>query len=126
MGVSFKKYAMIAVVVGGFIGGIAGSYYVHYTNYISPDIFGWSYTTTMLLMLVIGGKGTIAGPVVGSLVFSFVPELLRAYDKFRLPLYGLILMIAILVMPNGIVSLFSGENKIFGFKKSRKSKATEA
>lgn len=105
VGISFSKYGMIAAVIAGFFAGIAGSYYVHYTNYISPDIFGWSYTTTMLLMLVIGGKGTIAGPIVGSILFSFVPELLRQYDKLRLPLYGIILMVSILLMPDGIVAV---------------------
>lgn len=105
IGIDFNRYAMMAAVIGGFFAGIAGSYYVHYTNFISPDIFGWSYTTTILLMLVIGGKGTISGPIVGSLVFSFIPELLRKYDDFRLPIYGVLLMVAVLFMTNGIVSV---------------------
>ena len=118
VGIGFKRYAMVTVVVSGFFAGVAGSYYVHYTNFISPDIFAWSYTTTMLLMLVIGGKGTIAGPIIGSLLFSFIPELLRAYDDFRLPIYGLILMVSILLMPDGIIApishLASGIQKRIG------------
>lgn len=105
VGISFTRYAMIAAVFGGFFAGIAGGYYAHYTNFISVDLMTWNYTTTILLMLVIGGKGTILGPILGSLLFSFVPELLRAYDSYRLPIYGVILMVAVLLMPEGMVSI---------------------
>ena len=117
VGISFSKYAMYATIIGGFFAGVAGAYYVHYTHFISPDVFNWSYTTTMLLMLVIGGKGTIIGPIIGSLIFSFLPELLRAYDNYRLPIYGLVLIVATILFPNGLISL-TGYIKTF-FKKRR-------
>ncbi|MDL2213949.1 branched-chain amino acid ABC transporter permease [Clostridia bacterium OttesenSCG-928-O13] len=107
VGINFARYAMIAAVVGGFFAGIAGGFYAHYANFISTDVITFNYTVTMLLMVIIGGKGTIMGPVLGAVLFSFVPELLRAVDTLRLPIYGLILMIAVLAMPKGIMPVLS-------------------
>ncbi len=107
VGISFAAYAMIAAVVGGFFAGIAGSFYAHYTHFISTDVITFNYTVTMLLMVIIGGKGTIMGPVLGAVVFSFVPELLRNVDNLRLPIYGLILMVSVLSMPNGLMPVLS-------------------
>ena len=111
VGISYSRYAMVAVVVGAFFAGVAGGYYAHYTNFISPDLISFNNTVTILLMVVIGGKGTIFGPILGSVIFSFVPELLRAVDNYRLPIYGIILILAVLFMPNGIAPILSNFNK---------------
>ncbi|MDR0840817.1 MAG: branched-chain amino acid ABC transporter permease [Christensenellaceae bacterium] len=107
VGISFARYSMVAAVVGGFFAGIAGGFYAHYTHFISTDVITFSYTVTILLMLIIGGKGTIMGPVLGAIIFSFVPEALRAVDNLRLPIYGLILMISVLAMPKGLMPVLS-------------------
>jgi branched-chain amino acid transport system permease protein len=107
VGVSAFRHAMIAFVVGGFFAGIAGALYAHYMQFVSPDLFLFSYTTTMLVMVVIGGKTTISGPIVGALIFTMLPEYLRVASDFRLVLLGAILLIAILVFPNGLVSLWT-------------------
>lgn len=107
VGISFSKYAMIAAVIGGFFAGIAGGYYAHYAKFISVDVITFSYTITMLLMIVIGGKGTIVGPILGAILFSFIPELLRASDTLRLPIYGLILMLSVIFMPKGLMPILS-------------------
>lgn len=118
VGISYSRFAMVAVVVGAFFAGIAGGYYAHYTNFISPDLISFNNTVTILLMVVIGGKGTIFGPVLGSVIFSFVPELLRAVDNYRLPIYGIILMLAVLFMPHGIAPVLTN----FYDKTKKKSK----
>ena len=107
VGISYARFAMVAVVVGAFFAGSAGGYYAHYTNFISPDLFSVNNTMTILLMVVIGGKGTIFGPILGSVIFSFVPELLRAVDNYRLPIYGIVLMVSALFMPKGIAPILS-------------------
>jgi branched-chain amino acid transport system permease protein len=105
VGVSAFRHAMIAFVVGGFFAGIAGALYAHYMQFVSPDLFLFSYTTTMLVMVVIGGKTTISGPIIGALIFTLLPEYLRIASDFRLVLLGAILLLAILAFPNGVVSL---------------------
>lgn len=107
VGISFTYYAMMAAVVGGFFAGIAGSYYAHYAQFISNDVIKFDYCITMLLMIVIGGKGTIVGPIIGAILFSFIPEFLRSLDTLRLPMYGLILMVSVLFMPKGLMPVLS-------------------
>jgi len=107
VGVSAFRHAMIAFVVGAFFAGIAGSLYAHYTGFVSPDLFFFSYTVTMLVMVVIGGKATILGPIVGAIAFTFLPEYLRVVAQYRLVLVGVVLLATVLAFPNGLVELWS-------------------
>ena len=66
--------------VGGD-GGRGGSLYAHYVKIIDPDIFLFIYTVTMVIMVITGGKGTLAGPIVGGLIFGFLPVILRAFGR---------------------------------------------
>ena len=106
VGISSFRHAMIAFVVGAFFAGIAGSLNAHYLNFVSPDYFTFSYTTTILVMVVIGGKTSLAGPVIGALIFTVLPEVLRIADNFRLIFLGAILLVTILTFPKGIVELW--------------------
>lgn len=105
VGVSAFRHAMIAFTVGAFFAGMAGSLYAHYLNFVSPDLFLFSYTTTMLVMVVIGGKATILGPVLGAVLFTVLAEYLRAVDQYRLVILGAILLVAVLTFPKGLVDL---------------------
>ena len=106
VGINAFKYSMVAFIVGAFFAGIAGSYYAHYITFISPDLFSFSVTTTMIVMLVMGGKGTVAGPIVGAVIFTVLPEYLRVAEKLRLPIFGLILLIGIMYMPQGLIKVW--------------------
>jgi len=106
VGVSAYRHAMTVFVVGAFFAGIAGSLYAHYINFIAPDLFYFSYTTILLVMVVMGGLGTIAGPVVGALVFTLVPEYLRVASEYRLVFFGAILIVGILFVPRGLIELW--------------------
>jgi branched-chain amino acid transport system permease protein len=106
VGVSAFRQAMLAFVVGGAFAGVAGSLQAHYLNFVSPDLFQFSYTTTILVMVVIGGKATIAGPVAGAVLFTLLPEMLRIADSYRLVFLGAVLLATILVLPNGVTELW--------------------
>lgn len=111
VGIDPFKYSMVAFVVGAFFAGIAGSFYAHYITFISPDLFSFSVTTTMIVMLVMGGKGTVVGPIVGAVIFTLLPEYLRIAEKLRLPIFGLILLVGIMYMPQGLIKVW--ENLLF-------------
>ncbi len=102
-GISAYRHTMLALVVACALAGAAGSFYAHYVNFLSPELFGFHNTVTMAVMVVGGGQGTILGPAVGALVFTFVPELLRMAAFYRMLLYGVILLLVVLFMPRGIV-----------------------
>ena len=104
VGVSPYRTTLAAMIVACALAGIAGSYYGHYTQFLSPELFSFYNTVTMVVMVVAGGQGTVAGPALGALVFTFVPELLRMASFYRMLIYGGILLLSIMFMPRGIVA----------------------
>jgi len=105
-GVNTRQISTIAFVSSAFFAGVAGALYAHYTGFISPDLFYFSYTTTMLIMVFLGGKGTIIGPVIGAVAFTILPEALRVTADFRLMTFSLILLLLVVFAPDGLVGLF--------------------
>jgi branched-chain amino acid transport system permease protein len=89
--------------MGGMLASFAGSFYAHYVTLVSPEIMSFPQMVTMLLMLVIGGRGTVAGPVIGAILFTIIPEYLRMAKAFKWPIYGVLLIFAILIIPQGIM-----------------------
>jgi branched-chain amino acid transport system permease protein len=85
---------------------------------VDPDIFLFVYTVTMVIMVVTGGKGTLAGPVVGGLIFGLLPEGLRALalpPEAQWIVYGLLMVLVVYFLPQGIVpalNLFFRRKKI--------------
>ncbi|MGQ0654549.1 MAG: branched-chain amino acid ABC transporter permease [Betaproteobacteria bacterium] len=103
LGISAFRYCMIAFVVGAGMAGAAGALYGHYVGFVSPDLFNFSYITVMLIMVILGGKGTLIGPVLGAVIFTFMPELLRDAGHYRMVIFATILIVATLFMPRGII-----------------------
>ena len=102
-GISAYTHTMLAMVVSCALAGAAGGFYAHYITFLSPELFGFQNTVTMAVMVVAGGQGMVLGPAVGSLVFTFVPELLRMAAFYRMLLYGVILLLVVMYMPRGLV-----------------------
>jgi branched-chain amino acid transport system permease protein len=105
IGINVFKSANLAFILGAFFGGLGGSLYAHYITFISPDLFVFAITTQLLVMLIMGGKGTVMGPVIGAIIFTLLPEYLRIVEEWRLPIFGIILIVAIIFLPNGIIKL---------------------
>ena len=105
VGIDTIQVKIMNFALGAFFAGIAGSFYAHYVRFISPDTFTLGETFTMLTMVVIGGLGTFYGPIIGGVIFTFLPELLRAIAEYRMILYGLMMSVAIIFMPDGIIGL---------------------
>src|SRR5947209_10303293 len=101
-------YLLLAAVVSAGLAGLAGSLYAHYTRFVSPEVFLFTYTVTMVIMVVAGGKGTLAGPLVGAVLFTVLPEALRAATSWQWQMlaYGLILVVLVFFLPRGIVPTF--------------------
>lgn len=102
-GVNVKLYMVIAILISGIFAGTAGALYAGYSGYISPDTFGFNYTVYILLVVVIGGSGTLAGPVVGAIILTVLPEFFNASPDIKLFFYGLLLIVITILMPDGIV-----------------------
>lgn len=105
IGIAAWKYKLFAFVTSAMFAGLAGAIYAHYQSFINPEIFGVAQSLDAILAVIIGGSGTIAGPVIGAFFVVFLPEYLRFADSFRLIIYGLILVLATIFMPRGIVGV---------------------
>ncbi|MBI3992658.1 MAG: branched-chain amino acid ABC transporter permease [Candidatus Lambdaproteobacteria bacterium] len=103
VGVPTYRYKLLAFVVSAMIAGVAGSAYAHYVTIVSPDLESFYFVITTFTMVIIGGQGTLSGPIVGAVVFTILPELLRAAQLWRLVIFGVLMVAGIVFMPRGIV-----------------------
>ena len=106
VGIDVTRYLVIATIISAAIAGMAGALYTHYIRIVDPDIFLFIYTVTMVIMVVTGGKGTLAGPIVGGIIFGFVPEFLRAMaiqPEVQWIIYGVLMILVVYFLPQGIV-----------------------
>lgn len=105
VGIDATRTLTVAAVVSAALAGAAGSLYAHYLRIIDPDVFMFSYTVTMVIMVVAGGKGTLAGPVLGGLIFGLLPVALRPVmaPEAQWIVYGAILILILFLMPRGMI-----------------------
>jgi branched-chain amino acid transport system permease protein len=102
LGVNAFKYRMIAFAIGAFFAGLAGSFTAHYITFMGPEFTDFYYITMLLIMVILGGSGTIHGVIIGAIAFTFIPEYLRITPEFRDVIYGFVLLMTIIFMPGGI------------------------
>jgi branched-chain amino acid transport system permease protein len=105
VGIDTTRYALWSVLISAFIAGLAGSMYAHYVQFVSPDVFYFGIIVSLVVMVLAGGMGTLVGPVLGALVFTILPELLRASDRYRLVIYGAIIVLLVRFAPEGLWGL---------------------
>lgn len=105
VGIDVTKALTLTAVISAAIAGAAGSLYAHYIRIIDPEVFAFISTVTMVIMVVSGGKGSLAGPVVGGVIFGLLPVLLRPImaPEAQWITYGLVLIAILFVLPRGIV-----------------------
>jgi branched-chain amino acid transport system permease protein len=103
LGVNSAIWKAFAFGLGAAIAGLAGVFYPGFVGTLVPDAFNIVESFTMLAMVIVGGMGTMIGPVIGAIVLTFLPELLRGFGELRLMIYGLALTLVVLFMPGGIV-----------------------
>jgi branched-chain amino acid transport system permease protein len=111
IGVDVTRYLVLATVVSAAMAGAAGTLYAHYVRIVDPDVFLFIYTVTMVIMVITGGKGTLAGPVVGGLIFGLLPETLRSLQigpEIQWIVYGVLMVLVVYFLPAGIVPALSG------------------
>lgn len=105
LGINSFRYALLAYVVGSVFAGAAGSLYAHYVGFVDPTIFAFSWSSTAVVSVAIGGRGTILGPLFGGILVTLLPEYFRVAALWRLPMFGLVLILIIAFIPDGLVKL---------------------
>jgi branched-chain amino acid transport system permease protein len=108
VGIDVFRFKLLGFVLATMMVGVAGSLYAHYLQVITPELFTLQYMAPMIIIVIVGGKGTIAGPVIGALVYVGLLEVLRASGSMRMLVFAVLLTLCIIFLPGGIASLRLG------------------
>jgi len=126
MGINTTKYKVMAFVIGAFFAGIAGALYASYFYFLKPDLFGFLKSIDILVIVVLGGMGSISGSILAAILLALISTYLQAFPEIRMILYSLMLIIIMIFRPQGLMgskevsfTIFRKIGKGFNFKKGR-------
>lgn len=113
VGIETWHYKLFAFVLSAAFAGLAGALYAHFIGFLNPEPFGVDQSLNAILAVILGGSGTLSGPVVGAFLVVALPEYLRVADSLRLVVYGGLLILTTIYMPRGVVPMLgSGYRKL--------------
>jgi branched-chain amino acid transport system permease protein len=102
LGVNVKRFKITTFCISAFFTGLAGGLYAHYVCLLSPVFIQFSYMIDVLAMGILGGIGTVAGPILGAFVITFFLEYFRFLGEYRFLAYGILLIMVIMFKPQGL------------------------
>jgi branched-chain amino acid transport system permease protein len=123
-GIAAWKYKLFAFSAAGALAGFAGALYAHYMGFLSPTPFSVDASLNAILAVILGGSGTLSGPLVGGLLTVLLPEMLRVAEVFRLIIYGLLLVVVMIFLPHGLVPALVG--RVAKWREARDTGASPA
>lgn len=106
-GINVHYYKVLAFSLGAFVTGVGGALYASFIEYISPDTFAFASSPVILSMLLVGGIGSTWGPIIGAFLLEILSEGLKFLRDYYMAIYGLLVVIIALRMPQGLAGLFS-------------------
>ncbi len=122
-GIHVMRYKVYAFVTSAVMAAIAGCLYAHYLRFLTPEMFTIMESLSMVIVLLIGGAGTIVGPILGSAINVVVPEILNVVPEHRMIAYGLFFIVFIIFVPGGLIGL---SRRIFGDRSGRTAQSAGA
>jgi len=107
LGINRFKSALVVTAIAAAITGLIGAFYAHYVVVISPRMLGLDMFLFLLIMIIFGGAARFPGPVIGAFVITFLDDMLRPLGSYRLLAFGALMVILIMLLPNGLMGLVS-------------------
>jgi branched-chain amino acid transport system permease protein len=105
LGINVVGHKLAAYVMSSMMAAMIGTAYAPFMSFISPELLNAHETISLIGVLILGGIGTLSGPLIGTLVFFGIPELLRVAQLYRLVILGAVIILGVLFMPQGIAGL---------------------
>ncbi|NLF28653.1 MAG: branched-chain amino acid ABC transporter permease [Clostridiales bacterium] len=112
-GVNIASLKIMAFTLAAIYGCIGGSLYAHFIRYINPATYTLDFSINYVIMLVIGGLGTVPGGVLGAILVTLTPELLRFLENYYWFIYSIITLLFVVFLPNGMASVFARLKGLF-------------
>ena len=130
VGINVFKYKLISLMISAGYAGIAGGLMAHYMTFLQPKMFSLIKSTELTIIVIFGGLGSISGSVLGAVVLTALPEVLRTFATWRLVVYGLAVIIIMISRPEGLMGGYeftpSSMKKLFGRLKNKKSSTVDS
>ena len=114
MGVNTTRYKVMAFVISSALAGAGGVLLAHFDGYLNPKSFEFIKSFEILIMIILGGLGSIVGSVLGAILLTVLPESLRGFAEYRMVIYSLLLIILMITRPQGLLgstAFFKGWKK---------------
>lgn len=111
IGINTSRYKILAFAVGALFAGAAGALYAHYVTFVGHDSFGLGASIAVMSMVVVGGLGTLWGPVLGAVLLTLIPELIRFTEAYRMFFYGLLLVLVMRYLPQGLLGALAARKR---------------
>lgn len=105
-GINTTFYKVMAFAVSAFFAGVAGALYAGYVGLLQPTTFGFMKSIEILVMVVLGGMGSMLGSILSATVLTTLPQILLAFDKYRMVVYSLVLIIVMIFRPKGMLGTY--------------------
>lgn len=103
VGINVNRYKLFAFLIGSSLGGFWGGFFAHFMTHIGPEVFGLRIALTIFMVTIVGGIGTIIGPIGGAYLLILTNELLREIGDIRLLIYSVFTIVVYLLLPQGIM-----------------------
>ena len=104
-GIDVQRYKVLAFAIGAFYAGVGGALYAHLIRFVSPETFSLEQSVSFLTMVLLGGAGSLLGPVLGTLIVLLVVEYLQAFGQAQMAIYGLMIIGVLFFMPRGLAGM---------------------
>jgi branched-chain amino acid transport system permease protein len=108
LGVDTTRVKLIAFVLSAAYSGLAGSLYAHYSRALLPDYFSLSLSVLIFMMVMLGGMGSLYGPVIGAILLTVSFELLRVFQIYQMVIFGVLVLLITIFAPEGLVGIVKG------------------
>ena len=103
-GINVTFYKIVSLAISAAIAGLGGALYAHYQLQVGPDLFAVVLSINIIIMVYVGGIGSIYGPIAGAIFLNVLTETLRGLSEYRLWVYTLVLMLILFFLPQGIMA----------------------
>lgn len=125
-GINPRAVKLLALVVAGLISGVAGGLFAHYSSVVAPPDFSYMISITVLAFVMIGGRNYLLGAVVGASVLTLMTEEMRMFGAYEPLIYGGALMIAMVLMPKGLVgTAHLGLQRLMGYRSAKRDEPND-
>ena len=111
IGLNTTRYKIVAFVIGAFFAGIAGGLYGHFKMSITPTGFDFTKSIEIVVMVILGGMGNTLGVILAAILLTLLPELLRPIAEYRMVIYSFLLIVLMLVRPEGLFNFKARRNR---------------